>query len=284
MNFTNFTTDYQGFHQHRPLCQILTYSDYFLRSLSLTIHIGYFVLVLLVKDLRKKSLVFIHQVNFFGLLFSFHYCLYFGKLIPDFPNESLNNALCTASELFWAFLKYTRSNSIFILALFRLVAVRKFDWFRKWISSSSKISITIVLNLIVSIIFVLVLRFSLSTSFGKMFCFDGYSNDLNNSIIYFVLNTLIAIVIPNFLVILIYVYIIRYVKFNETQKVEQLKMSKSNVRNAKNSITSRIMSKTASAENQKTRSSIHADQRVFNYKLNFIRFLERGQPLRTIFG
>ena len=97
------------------LIKILTNFDYTIRITSLLTYSFYFLCVICIKELRVISLIYVHHINFYGLIFSILYCIYIiGKKV-DFKNESINSIFCSISEILWASLKYLRSFSILFL-------------------------------------------------------------------------------------------------------------------------------------------------------------------------
>ena len=207
-NATNASIDYE----FRLSNVYMDNLDTALRIIGLLIHVFYLIIVLLVKELQKRSLIYIHQVNLYGFLFMFQYVCYISSNVPTFPDPWTNDALCTLSEITWATTKYFRSYSILMLAVYRLVAVVKIEWFKKWIKSIKIIVASFVIEFTICVPFILLSKYSFMTTYGPVMCYDGYSTNLSLGIRYFALTTVLGVIIPNVLVIFIYVYTVKVLK------------------------------------------------------------------------
>ena len=186
--------------------------DTALRIIGLLIHVIYLVIVLLVKELQKRSLIYIHQVNVYGFIFMFQYVCYISSNVPKFADPWTNDALCTLSEITWATTKYFRSYSILMLAVYRLVAVVKIEWFKKWIKSIKIIVASFLIEFAICVSFILLSKYSFMTTYGPVMCYDGYSTNLSLGIKYFATTTVLGVIVPNVLVIFIYVYTVKVLK------------------------------------------------------------------------
>jgi hypothetical protein len=184
---------------------LLTYLDYLLRPYALLVHCIYFLIVALVKDLRSLSLIYIHQINLFGCLFCFHFMLYITSRRPSTGNIALDDLLCTMSELSWSLLKFLRSFSILILATYRLVAVFKSEIFKQWSKSVLIVLLSFAVEALVCVFLTIVAKLAFGTTGGEFLCYDGFSENLNKAIAYFVFTSVLGIVLPNVTVILFYV-------------------------------------------------------------------------------
>jgi hypothetical protein len=67
---------------------------------------------------------------------------------------------------------------------------------------------------VVSLIFSLVLKFSLSTTYSKWYCTDGFNEEIEMTIIYYVLRTLLGTVLPSFIIFFLYKKILFKVKMS----------------------------------------------------------------------
>jgi hypothetical protein len=168
-------------------------------------HVGYFLVIFLLKELRIYSLIYINQVNFYGLVFMLHYSFYIGnQSTPDFSNRLLDNVLCTMSEQVWAFTKMIKPYSILLLALFRMVAVLSPKYFGRWVKTPRFIMLTILIEHLICVSFMLTAKFVFQTSPGYVYCQDGYSSVLMNSWYYFIMTSTLGIILPSLSVIVIY--------------------------------------------------------------------------------
>ena len=183
INQTNTTNSYSSVYY------LLEDIDIAIRCFSMFTHIVYFTLVLTIKELQSKTLIFIHQVNFYGAIFSLHYCLYINTIRPKTSSEKLNDVLCALSECLWGSLKPLRAFSILELAVFRLTALIRFDVFRAWVHSPFRLAAPILANLVVSFSFTITLKLGLSTTHSAFLCLDGYSPVLSRAIAYFAVSS-----------------------------------------------------------------------------------------------
>ena len=109
--------------------------DYSARVFCLVIHSIYFIIVAISRDLKKMSLIHVHHVNFIGLLSSIHYCIWIAWSQPSTGNELINSVLCSISETVWALCKFARCYAILTLAIYRVVAVFRVNYFKKLVKS-----------------------------------------------------------------------------------------------------------------------------------------------------
>lgn len=86
--------------------------DYSVRVVFLLVHIMYIVIVLLNKDLQRRSLVQMHHTNIIGLITGIHYCIWIAWVYPNTTSPFLDNLICRLSEALWATCKYARCYSI----------------------------------------------------------------------------------------------------------------------------------------------------------------------------
>ena len=107
----------------------IIYADYAIRVITLVCYICYFIFICFKSSFRTRQLIFLHNFNFIGLLYSIQYSAYIYSSRPSFENETLNGALCYFSSILWAILKYIRSYSALLLgkALFLYLNEIKFN-------------------------------------------------------------------------------------------------------------------------------------------------------------
>ena len=196
----------------QKLVEFLAGLDITCRVLSLIVHVLYFVAVLLIKDLKTWSLIYIHQVNFYGLLFLIHFSAYIGSTHPNFSDANLNYVLCSMSEFTWSALKYLRSYSILLLASFRMMAVLNPQCFKRWTSSIWIIHSTNVSIIVITIVLTQIPKYVFNTTFGDFLCNDGFSPIFEDGMRYFIFCTLLNVLIPCILVFIIYVLVNRSIK------------------------------------------------------------------------
>lgn len=215
---------------------IPAFIDYTARALCLFIHIGYFFIVAFSKDLKKIPLIPMHHTNLIGLLTAIHYCIWITWNEPDTGNNTINNVLCHTSETFWALTKFSRSFSILILAIYRLVAVFRVTLFKKIVENLKLYLATVFLVWFVSAIVFLIAKFSSHTLPGLIFCYDGYSPNSQESIIYYIITSIFAYLLPASLVIVSYVCIRIKLKSLDS-RLDDHKNNQESLDNSKNTLT-----------------------------------------------
>ena len=208
------------------LVDILTIADIIFRVAALGAHIFYFLVVIFIKEMRSISLLYMHQVNFYGLLFILHFVCYIGVTRPSFQDQALNDVLCTMSEILWSSLKYLRSYSVLLLALFRMVAVMKGQMFKKWVNSSKITLFTVIFSVILSIGFTFIFKFAFRNTSGSFYCYDGYSPVFVDGIKYFVFTSVLGVFIPSLLVIVIYIFTFYAIKKSARKHSKSGRVSK----------------------------------------------------------
>ena len=199
-------TDYLSASQMSQLVIGLSAIDTLIRIMALVTHVTYFSFIILVKDMRAISLIYMHQVNFFGLIFVLHFASYIGTSKPMFEDAQLDSVLCVLSETLWSGLKYFRSYSVLLLAIFRMVAVVNSNLFRKWVNSSRIILTSLVAQVLVCFSLMAVTKFAMTTTYGPFLCDDGFTRDFVAGIIYFAITSLLGMAIPCFFVMVVFVF------------------------------------------------------------------------------
>ena len=208
----------------QTLVNILLGLDIASRCLSLASHLVYFIIILSIKELRAISLIYMHQVNFYGLLFILHFCAYIGTNNPVFENQTLEVVLCTMSEIAWSALKYLRSYSVLLLAVFRMVAVVNSHLFRQWVKSPKWMVGCMMVQISLCVLLTVLSKFVIQTTYGDVLCDDGYSSDFKNGIIYFASTSFLGMVIPCLLVTIIYFF-----TYQTVRKIDQRRVSFANI-------------------------------------------------------
>jgi hypothetical protein len=195
-NISNTSRDYL----FDTLIQIDNLSNY----LALLIHFAYYLLILTSAEIRTRSFLYVNHAT---ITSSFFIISLFGYMFgnePDFPDPTLNGILCSFSELFWPFAVYIRSYSILLIAIYRYLAVFKLNLFKKINSSLWYLTAPLLVAWTLSIVFPLLLKYSLQTTYSSIFCFDGYSPHYLITIVYFVLNNLLNVSLPSLAILIIY--------------------------------------------------------------------------------
>lgn len=202
----NLTNNSNG-GQSSTIIQLPPWTDYSFRIIFLTVHLAYFLVVAVFRDLQKLSLIHVHHTNLIGLLTGVHYCIWIAWSRPATGDSVVDNILCHISEAFWALSKVARCYSILVLAIYRLIAVYRIQLFKRIVKSTSAYFISILMVwLFPALIFVLS-KFSSRSQPGLIMCYDGYSTSIQDSILYYVLSSFLGYVVPALLIVVIYILV-----------------------------------------------------------------------------
>jgi hypothetical protein len=172
-------------------------------------------------------MLFQHHVNLVSLLFCAHYAFYINSKFSHFDSPVVNDVLCKASEFTWMMLNFLRLYSLLALAVYRYIAVHHIQLFRK-------IKLLGILMMIgsswaASLVLSLVLKFSLSTTYSKWYCTDGFNENINMTIVYYALRTLLATVMPSCIIIALYKKILTKVRVSMNSTLSDKRLTKINV-------------------------------------------------------
>lgn len=235
-NFQNFSTN-QTFVQEGLtvlIVNIIFYIDTVIRFFSALTHIVYFGSIVVISELRSRALLLVHHANLIGFLFNLHYLYYFNYVHPSFADSALNESLCVLSEVSWALLKTLRTYSIALIAVYRLIAVFKVNLFKKinkslWFQFGS----ILIIYLICAILFVSA-KYGFRTTYGYLYCFDGYSSIDEDSFSYFLIQATLGIMLPVVFTLIAYLIVtIRIKKSKRGIRYESSETRKETLREAK---------------------------------------------------
>ena len=195
---------------------VLTYVDYVNRVVSSLMFIIYLVFVILLKELRTLNLLYVHHANFVGFIFVLMYMIYFTSSVPTTKDPVLFDQLCTATETIWGVVKYLRGYSVLLIALYRFMAVFYIEQFKTLNKSYALISAPIAVVWVLSVVLFLSTKFGFQTTYGNLFCIDGFSANLSNVIGYLTVSSFLCILVPFSLITLIYIMIRRKISQNRS--------------------------------------------------------------------
>nr|QVK45853.1 G protein-coupled receptor [Proales similis] len=188
--------------------------DYAVRSVSVVVHVVYFLMIILTRALRRCSLLYLHQLNFVGFLLSLHAAAYIGSLRPAFASEWLNEKLCFASEILWTTLGSMRSWSLLLLAALRHTAVFRVNLHKKWNARLSRLLLPCLALWLAAFAAAVGLKLSLDLHPSQFMCSSGRAKSTTTSVIYLTLASGLFQSAPCALMLLIYVHIIRRLQSN----------------------------------------------------------------------
>lgn len=175
---------------------IIFYIDVVIRFSSALIHLFYFLIIFLIADLQNRTLIFVHHANLISFLFNLHYLLYFNFIHPSFSDERLNATLCFVSEVVWALLKIIRPYSVALIALYRLIAVFKLSLFKFINRTKGYFIVNFIFVYFITIIIFMGSKYWFKTSYGYLYCFDGFGTNGKDSLNYFIVQSVVGIIVP----------------------------------------------------------------------------------------
>lgn len=184
---------------------------------SMGLHIVYYIFIVVSKSLRKRTMLY---ANHAILASSFYLIISIGYIpsqYPSFADPNVNRLFCSISEIFWIFSSYIRMYSIFLIAVYRYLAVFKIAWYQMINDSLVYLLLPLVFVWAISIGFPIGAKFIFHTSVSPILCLDGLSNSINETWSYFFFNFTIMAFFPTVSIIVIYFMITR--KLNSMTQV-----------------------------------------------------------------
>lgn len=195
--------------------KLAIYLDYTTRIYACTVHIIYFLFLILKSksELRTRACLFLNNMNIATFLISLLYVAYIPARTPSFADATFNALVCTASELAWSCLKYARVLSLLLLATYRYIACLNVALYKQLNSKLIYLVQLVFLCWLISTIVPVTFKVALNTTHSTYYCTDGYAPDrILHSIFYYVTNTLLGSVLPTLIIIAMYVRIYRKLK------------------------------------------------------------------------
>ena len=176
-------------------------------TLSLAIHVFYFILIAFSKSLQKRTLLYSNHAVVANSLYLIVSMFYIPAPNPSFANPQANANFCAFTEIVWIVSHYIRMYSILLIAVYRFIAVFKIAWYRKLNESIFNLLIPLVVIWAISIGFPFASKYIFQTTYSPLMCLDGYSKYLGSTLGYFFFNYTIMTFIPTVTIIVIYVLI-----------------------------------------------------------------------------
>lgn len=178
----------------------LTQTNFVFIYTCLAIHLAFFILMVIMPDLRKRTLIFINHAVFTSLFYPC--CMLSLQYVPvTYPQ------MCWFFEIFWPFSVYIRMYSVMLIAVHRYLGVFKIDLFKKMNSSYWYLSIPIVFAWLISVTFTLATKYIFKTTYSPTFCLDGIAATYVDSLLYNIFYVVLAMVFPALIIVLIYMLI-----------------------------------------------------------------------------
>lgn len=191
----------------------INYVDFGFRCSALLVYILYIMSYIKNKNLKAKPLILLNHVNFIYFLNMALLVSYINTRFPNTRDPAANRVLCVMTEFAWMILKYIKVYSLLVLAVYRYLAVFHIGWYKKLNERLVYLLALIGVSWLLCVIMSVVLKYAFGTTYSIYFCTDGYSDELMNSILYYVVNSLVSSVLPLAANFIIYVKI--YVRIRD---------------------------------------------------------------------
>ena len=189
---------------------VMNYLDFFTRIVALVIHLVYVLFIIYFKEFQSRKMLFLHNVNIISMIFCIHYVFYIGN--KSFTNAEVNAVLCYISELLWINLKYLRLYSLLLLAAYRYLSVFHIQLHRKFSSSLFLMSMSVGTVWMFSLVMSFALKYIFNTTYSLRYCYEGFSENWLNSVLFFIFLIATSYIIPTVIVIVLYKKIINKLK------------------------------------------------------------------------
>ena len=184
---------------------IMNYIDITVRVLSLLTHLGYVLITITHKELRFRSLLFMHNANFIGLVSSIMFAAWINTTVPSIADPFWYRFVCSIAEASWVIIKYSRAYSILVLGVFRFIAVFYINLYKKLAQSVWFMAFGCLVPWLLAALVFLIAKFSAHTTYAPILCSDGYTTILRDSILYYLLTTSLGYLLPIIFVILLFI-------------------------------------------------------------------------------
>lgn len=200
------------------LTYILNYGSIALNFLTLSLCLAYSLFIFIFKKLRKRQYLYMNHANLCGIVYAAMAAGYSINPYPNFTQPELNLQICLMSEILWIFGKYIRMYSIILVAVYRFIAIFKFNWYRKLNTSYVYLCTPIVLVWLWSLVLPLASKYIFGTSINKnnsFYCLDGYSKSSKAVLSYFFFNYTFMLFLPTAGIVFMYIRIMQ--RLNDTR-------------------------------------------------------------------
>ena len=127
---------------------------------------------------------------------------------PTYANATLNDVLCSISEIAWIFAIYIRMYSVLLIAIYRYLAVFHMRLFNRLNAAWSHLLCPVVCIWLFSIACPIATKYAFCTRYSAVLCLDGYTTDVCDLVLYCVVNFSLMIVLPALSSVAIYMIIV----------------------------------------------------------------------------
>lgn len=210
-------------------------------------HVLFILLVCLLPELRKRTLLFINHAVVTSLFYPLAMFTLQQVNIPNLDDRTLAHRLCSLFEIFWPFGIYIRMYSIVLIAVHRYTAVFHIELFKRINDSRVCLAVSILAAWSLSILLPLTGKHLFNTTYSHVFCLDGYSSNRLNSLFYSLFFVIFSLVLPAISIVTIYASInARLRRIGNRLCGENMRLRNNNINNNKSLSSSTTNSLTTS--------------------------------------
>jgi hypothetical protein len=191
------------------LLNVLNTLDFISRYTALATEFLYILVLCFAERLHKRTLLYMNHTCLVNMIMPILIIGYIFSTVPSFPDPSLNYVLCHMSEFFYKFALYIKMYSIWLLSIYRYLAVYKINIYKKLNSSLILLILPLLCIWIISAAFPLILKYSLNTTTSAVACLDGFTPLFLNSLLYIIFHYAFMLFLPMTCIILNYVWIVQ---------------------------------------------------------------------------
>ncbi|CAF1010635.1 unnamed protein product [Brachionus calyciflorus] len=195
--------------------------DHVFRYMTIFVHLVFIFVLIMSSSLRKKTKLYVNHATIVNCFYTLVMTMYIFFERPNTSNPILNDFICSISEIWWIYSSYIRMYSIFLIAIYRYLAVFKVNLFKKINDSYLMLLSPIIFIWFISILFPVIFKYIFRTNASRVFCLDGDTTVFTNTILYFIFNYSLIVIIPSFFIVGIYIKIIHKLKMNSKRIIRK---------------------------------------------------------------
>lgn len=207
-NSNNFSTKSNQTTDRDILYEILNTTDNVFRYFSVIVHLAFILVLVISSEIRTRNLLYVNHATVISIAYPI--------LLFGFGNSTANSQssqfLCTFIGYYRDFTNFTRPFSILIIAVYRYFGVFHINLYKRLNNNNLLLIMPIIMVWFLSIAFPITINKALNTSVMTMLCLNGNSDSRAVSIVYFVINYIVLLVVPNFVTVFFYVRIMLELK------------------------------------------------------------------------
>ena len=158
------------------LFKTLNTIDHASRYYCLFVHVVFFIVLAFSKYFHKRPMLYVNHATIVNCFYCISQTFYIFGDHPALGDETLNEIICSFSEIFWIFCIYIRMYSILLIAVYRYLAVFHLNLYKKLNESFIRLMVPLVLTWMVSIASPLISKYIFNTTHGYTLCLGIFFN------------------------------------------------------------------------------------------------------------